>query len=71
MVFWVYFSRENRLDDCLAGSRQLYEQEWNNQCTAEKHENDCSNLKDIAKAVGLNKQRESQVNECYRRYSFK
>jgi hypothetical protein len=38
---------------------------------AEKHENDCSNLKDIAKAVGLNKQRESQVNECYRRYSFK
>lgn len=65
----LYFYRESQLDDCLQYTHLTYKNAWESQCKQEKKGSECSLPRYFADT--LEKDRGNQVNECFRRYSFK
>ncbi len=64
----LYFYRDSQLNDCLVFSHMNYKKNWESQCKQIKQVAECSLPRAIAEA--LETDRERQVNECFRRYSF-
>ena len=64
-----YFHRESQLDDCLQYTHLTYKKAWESQCKQEKKDPECSLPRYFAD--NLEKDRDNQVNECFRRYSFR
>lgn len=65
----LYFYRESQLDDCLQYTHASYKKSWEFQCKQDKKGEDCSLPRILAESI--EKDRERQANECFRRYSFK
>jgi hypothetical protein len=69
LAILVYFVRESRLDSCLNNATDMYSKEWDETCSREGKGKNCVLPKYLAD--GVNKYRETYINDCYRRYSFK
>ncbi len=69
LAILFYFERESRLDSCLNNATDMYSKEWDSTCSREGKAKNCSLPKYLADTV--NKYRETYINECYRRYSFR
>jgi len=65
----LYFYREDQLDKCLVHAHMNYKANWESQCKQGKDGAECSLPRLIADS--LEKGREKQVDECFKRYSFK
>jgi hypothetical protein len=65
----LYFYRESQLDDCLVYTHANYKKSWGSQCKQGKQDSECSLPRLVADS--LERDRERQVNECFKRYSFK
>lgn len=65
----IYFYRENRLDDCLDNTNEIASRLWDEKCSADKKGPRCDLNPFIANDI--NKMREAQINQCFRRYGFK
>jgi hypothetical protein len=64
----LYFYRESQLDDCMVFAHTNYKKTWELQCKQEKQGAQCMLPRILAES--LEKDRERQVNECFRRYSL-
>lgn len=69
LLILFYFERESRLDSCLSNATGMYSKEWDSTCSREGKSKNCTLPKYLADSV--NAHRDTYVNECYRRYSFK
>ena len=65
----IYFYRESRLDECLANADEISSRYWDEKCSEDKRGPKCALNPFIANDI--NKMREAQINQCFRRYSFK
>jgi hypothetical protein len=65
----LYFIRESKLDDCLEFTHESYKNNWAFQCKQGKQDPECSLPRMVAE--GIEKDRDRQANECFRRYSFR
>jgi len=65
----LYFHRESQLDTCLEHASVSYKKSWEFQCKQQKKDGDCSLPRILADSV--EKDREKQADECFRRFSFK
>lgn len=68
----IYFYRESQLDDCLQFTHESYQKNWAFQCKQgkqDKQDSECSLPRIVAE--GIEKDRDRQANECFRRYSFR
>lgn len=65
----IYFYRENRLDDCLDNTNEIASKLWDEKCSAEKKGPRCDLNRFIANDI--EKMREAQIDQCFRRYSLK
>lgn len=65
----IYFYRENKLDVCLDNTNEIASRLWDEKCSADKKGPRCDLNPFIANDI--NKMREAQIDQCFRRYSLK
>jgi len=68
LAFLLYLERGNQLDQCLDGVYQGYSQRWDEECAKSKLKAGC----DLPfMGATLNDAKEKQIDQCFRRYSFR
>ncbi len=69
VLLLIYFERESSLGDCVEAANKSSNESWEFQCKEAKLKEGCSLPRFISE--NIKKDRESQVELCIKRYSFK
>jgi hypothetical protein len=69
ILLFIYFERESALSDCIDIANKNSNEQWEFQCKESKRKEDCSLPRFLSE--NIKKDRESQIELCIKRYSFK
>jgi hypothetical protein len=69
ILLFIYLERESALSECIDAADKSYKEQWEFQCKESKRKEDCSLPRYLSE--NIKKDRESQIELCIKRFSFK